>query len=298
MAPVSDSAVFVQVVTSGSFTAAAEAMGLSKGAVSKYVARLEEHLGARLLNRTTRKLTLTEAGERYFERAHVALAELVAAEAEIAELSDAPRGRLRVSAPTFYGVEILSKLIGPFLKRYPEVDLDVVLDNRFVDLVAERFDVAIRFQAPRDSSLVMRKLTEIPIVACAAPSYIEARGQPKTPVDLREHDCLLYSVAARPNDWLFRSAGGRPLAVPVKGRLTSNDDHALRQAAVDGLGVLFMPKLFIEDALASGALTQLFPDEAGRSVTLGLVYPSRAALPAKTRAFVDYMAGTCAGQAA
>lgn len=291
MEGVSDTAVFVRVVAQGSFTAAADSLGLSKGAVSKYVGRLEQRLGARLLNRTTRRLTLTEAGEAFYARAMHALAELEEAEHEVGRLAGRPRGYLRVTAPTFYGAEILSRHLSEFQTQYPDISLDLILDNRLVDLVNERIDVAVRMSAPRDSSLVMRKLAEIPMITCASPAYVAKHGRPETPADLRAHNCLIYALSARPNEWVFRSAAGRRFVVDVRGNLRTNDDHTMRRAALDGLGILRMPRLFLEDAIQRGELVSLWADTWATSVTLALVYPSRQALPAKIRVFVDFVAG-------
>lgn len=290
---VSDTAAFCRVVEAGSFTAAAEALGLSKGAVSKYVSRLEARLGVRLMNRTTRRLTLTEAGEAFYRRAARALEELGAAEQEVTDQADRPRGHLRVSVPTFYGAEILSRRLGAFHHRYPDISLELVMENRFVDLVEERFDVAVRMSAPRDSSLVMRKLAEIPVVICASPDYIARCGRPERPEDLREHECLIYTVAPRPHEWVMASRRGPRYTVAVDGSIRTNDDHTIRQAAKDGCGILRMPRLFVQDALDAGELIQLWPDGTSPGVTLALVYPSRHELPAKVRAFVEFMAEAC-----
>lgn len=287
----SDTAVFVRVVEEGSFTAAAETLGLSKGAVSKYVTRLEGRLGARLLNRTTRRLTLTEVGEAFYQRTSRALAAMREAELEVVESAGKPRGHLRVSAPTLYGAEVLSRHLCTFRRRYPDISLELALENRLVDLVRERIDVAIRMSAPKDSSLIMRRLAEIPIVTCASPEYIDDNGRPQTPTDLREHDCVIYTLASRIHEWLFYDEDRQPYAVPVRGRFHTNDDLAMRQAALDGFGILRMPKLFVQAALDEGRLIQLWPDHAGPGVPLTAVYPSRRELPAKVRVFVDFAAG-------
>lgn len=295
MESISDSRVFCRVVEQGSFTAAAEALGLSKGAVSKYVGRLEARLGVRLLNRTTRRLSLTEAGEAFYHRAARAIAELAEAEQEATDRAGRPSGHLRVSAPSFYGAEILSRQLGDFHRRYPDITMELVLENRFVDLVRERFDVAIRIAAPRDSSLVMRKLADIPVVTCAAPAYLEKHGRPETPADLREHACLVYTLAPRPHEWQFRGANGRPYSVPVNGHFHLNDDHVQRQAGLDGLGILRMPKLFVQAALDNGELVQLWPDDSGPMLSLAAVYPSRHELPVKVRSLVEFVAESCRG---
>lgn len=292
---IDDIEVFCRVVEAGSFTAAAERMERSKGAVSKAVGRLEASLGVRLLHRTTRRQTLTEAGASFHARARRALEALEEAAREVVEHADRPRGHLRISAPTFFGAEILSRHIGEFRRRYPDITLETVHSNRFVDLVEERFDAAIRMSAPVDSSLVMRKLAEVPMVFCASPAYLELHGRPEIPEDLREHDCLIYTRSARPHEWIVYSAGGQRLSVAVDGRLLTDDDHTLRQAAIDGCGIVRMPKLFLADAIAQGELIQIWPDEAAPPVTLAVVYPSRQDLPRKVRAIVDFLV-ECRGQ--
>lgn len=292
---IDDIEVFCRVVDAGSFTAAAEQLERSKGAVSKAVSRLEAALGARLLHRTTRRQTLTEAGQAFYTRARRALDALDEAAREVGEHADRPRGHLRISAPTFFGAEILSRHIGAFRRRYPDITLELVHSNRFVDLVEERFDAAIRMSAPVDSSLVMRKLAEVPMAFCASPAYLERHGRPAIPEELREHDCLIYTRSARPHEWIMFSAGGQRLSVAVDGRLHTNDDHTLRQAAIDGCGIVRMPKLFLADAIAHGDLVQIWPDDAAPPVTLAVVYPSRRDLPRKVRAFVDFLV-ECRGQ--
>lgn len=284
---IDDVQVFCQVVETGSFTAAGEALDRSKGAVSKAVSRLEASLSVRLLHRTTRRQTLTDAGERFYARATPVLEELFDATREVREQADRPSGVLRVSAPAFFGSEILSKLVGQFHERYPDITLELRCSNRFVDLVAERFDAAIRISAPEDSSLVMRKLADIPMVFCAAPSYLERNGKPETPADLSQHQCLIYTGSARPREWLVLDSDSEPHTVAVNGPIHTNDDATLRQAAIEGLGIVRMPKLFLRDALADGRLVQIWPEDAAPAATLGVVYPSRRELPAKVRVWID-----------
>lgn len=265
-----------------------------RDAARKYVSRLEERLGARLLHRTTRRLSLTEAGETYYRRAARALAELAEADQEASDHAGRPRGHLRVSAPSFFGATVLAHRLGAFHRRYPDITMDLVLSNRLVDLVAERFDCAVRIAAPRDSSLVQRRLAAIPVVTCAAPAYLERHGRPETPGALREHACLIYTLDTESRTWTYFRDDGSEYPVAVDGPLHINDDHTLRRAALDGLGVLRMPRLFLQDALDRGDLVQLWPDHTGPSVTLAVVYPSRHELPAKVRAFIDFMVTICA----
>ncbi|TGG95476.1 LysR family transcriptional regulator [Natronospirillum operosum] len=286
---ISDGAVFCRVVETGSFTAAADALELSKGAVSKYISRLESRLGARLLHRTTRRLALTEAGDAYYKRASRALSELLEAEQEVTEHADRPGGRLRISAPPFYGAEILSRYLGEFRRSYPDISLDLDLSNRMVDLVEERFDAVIRISAPRDSSLIMRKLKDISMVTCASPAYISRHGKPRTPDALHEHECLVYTGSPRAHDWIYLADDGSRYAVRVSSSILSSNDHLLRQAAIDGLGILRMPRLFLEDAIRREELVPLWEDSNAPSAVLAVLYPSRRELPAKVQAFVKFM---------
>src|SRR5690606_9588655 len=245
----SDIAVFVSVVEAGSFTAAAEALELSKAAVSKYVGRLEKRLGARLLNRTTRRLTLTEAGQALYERASGAIADLAAAESAVAELADAPRGRLRVTAPAHFGEAFLAPLFAAFRKRYPDIQLDVDLDNRIVDLVEDGFDVGLRITRLDSGSMVARKLADIRMVTVASPEYLERHGTPREPMDLREHECLLYNLDRVPGEWRYRRGLDRLISVRVSGGFRCNSDGALKRAALDGIGILRFPELFVQEEL-------------------------------------------------
>lgn len=290
-----DVVAFCRVVETGAFTAAADALGLSKGAVSKAVSRLETRLGVRLLHRTTRRQTLTEAGQQFFARAGRVVGELEEAAREVSEHAGRPRGHLRISAPEFFGAEILSRHLGEFRRRYPDITLEIKHANRFVDLVEERFDAAIRISAPVDSSLVMRKLAEIPMVFCASPEYLLRRGRPETPVDLRDHDCLIYTGSTRPKEWQVLDADGLPEAIAVDGGLHTNNDHTLRQVALDGGGIVRMPRLFLADDLRDGRLVQLWPDGIALPVTLAAVYPSGRDLPRKVRAFIDFLV-ECRGE--
>lgn len=285
-----DTAVFVRVVELGSFTRAADALDISKAAVSKFVSRLEQRLGARLLHRTTRRLTLTEAGEALFRRSAAALSELIEAEKEIGQLSEQPRGLLRVSAPTYLGTVTLGPLLREFRTRYPEVSIDLALDDHLVDLVQERFDVAVRVSNMSDSSLVARRLAPCPLVIVGAPTYLRKRGTPKALADLANHDCLTYSVARTPNEWRMRPPRGRWVAVAVNGAIRCNNDFVLKQAALDGLGLGLFPLFFVERELHEGRLTHILKDCEAPALHIQAVYASRRHLPGKVRAFVDFLA--------
>jgi DNA-binding transcriptional LysR family regulator len=284
-----DVAVFARVVELGSFTRAAEALEVSKAVVSKYVTRLEQRLGARLLQRTTRRLTLTEPGAALYRRSLGALAELAEAENDVAQLTGAPRGVLRVSAPTYFGSVTLAPALKDFRARYPDVALDLDLDDRMVDLVKERFDLAVRIAAMTDSSLVARRLAPCPLAVVGAPGYFARRGVPRAPADLREHECLSYSLSRNPNEWRFRPPRGRWVAVTVRSSLRCNNDFALKQAALDGLGIGMFPSFFVEREIADGRLRQVLADHGTGELSINVVYASKRHLLPKARVFVDFL---------
>lgn len=290
MRQLSDIAVFTAVVDQGSFTAAADTLQISKAAVSKYVSRLEDRLGARLLNRTTRRLTLTEAGAVLYDQAHGALAEIDAAAAAVMELGGTPRGRLRVTAPAYFGNAFLMPVVSRFLADYPQISMELDLDNRIVDVVAERFDVAVRITTLTDSSLVARRLAAVRLVTVASPAYLARYGTPERPADLRSHVALTYSVDRVPDEWQFADGRATALAVRVHGNLRCNNDDALKQAALDGVGVARFPEIFVSAELADGRLVRLLQAFEPPPSSLCAVFPSRANLAPKVRVFVDYLA--------
>lgn len=285
----SDIAVFVRVVELGSFTKAADALGLSKAFVSKVVNRLEQRLSARLLHRTTRRLALTEAGEALFARSAAALAEIAEAENDVAQLTGKPRGTLRVTAPGYFGVTTLAPRLKEFRVRYPDVALDLDLSDRIVDIVKERFDVAVRISSMGDSSLVATRLAPCPTALVASPAYLRRHGTPKTPADLADHEGLGYSIVKTPNEWRLRGPKGRTFTVTVQSSIRCNNDFALKQFALDGLGVVFFPRFFVEGELASGKLVQLLPDYPGPELAINAVYETRRHLLPKVAAFLGFL---------
>lgn len=297
MESLSDIAVFVKVVDTGSFTRAATELELSKAAVSKYVGRLEQRLGARLLQRTTRRLTLTEAGEALYRRSALALAELQGAEHDVAQLTGAPRGVLRVSAPLYFGTVSLAPRLREFQRRYPEITLHLELDDRRVDLVRERFDVAVRISQHIDPGLVARRLVGCPMVLVGAPSYLDRRGEPAEPASLHQHECLAYSLARMPDEWRFRASNGRWIAVATRARLRSNNAFVLKQATLDGLGLGLFPDFFVEREMADGRLRALLPDYRTPEASVNAVYASRRQVLPKVRAFVDFLVDQFGGGA-
>lgn len=290
MAPLTDVAVFVQVVDSGSFTAAAEKLQMSRAAVSKYVTRLENQLGARLLNRTTRRLSLTEVGRNYYERSRNALLELEEAELEVSRFQGAPRGNLRISVPMSFGILHISPIIAEFLKQYPEVTIDLLLDDRKVDVVDGGFDLAIRISSLPDSSLIARRLAPCRHVICATPGYIEQRGVPKVPADLAEHTIITYRYQESTYEWHFRSAAGKEIVVPVSSSSQMNNSLAIREAVLRHAGITRTPTFVVGPDLASGRLVALLTDFAILEISIYAVYASRQFLSPKVRAFVDFIA--------
>jgi DNA-binding transcriptional LysR family regulator len=279
---------FVQVAETGSFSEAARRLRSSKSGVSRQISALETELGARLLHRTTRSLTLTEAGRGYFERAARVLADLDEADRSVSALQAAPRGRLRVNAPMSFGFLHLAPAIPDFLARYPDVELDMMMNDRFVDLVDEGFDVAVRIGNLDDSSLVARRLAPIRRVVCASPAYLAARGTPASPGELKGHDCLCYSNV--PREWRFVGPDGPPYVVQVRGRLSANNGDALRIAALEDMGIINQPTFIVGGDLQSGTLVTLLNDFIPQDISLHAVYPHSRLLSPKVRAFVDFLA--------
>lgn len=289
MSSLSDLAVFVAVVECGSFTAAAEKLEQSKAATSKAVGNLESRLGARLLNRTTRRLSLTEAGAALYDRVGGAMADIVAAESEIMELTGTPRGRLRVTAPIYFGNVHLMPAVCSFLRQYPDIELELDLDNKIVDIVERRVDVAIRITTLLDSSMVARRLADVSLVTVASPEYLARYGTPREPNELKNHAGLTYSLLRAPNEWHFLH-DGEPVSVHVRSVLRCNSDDALKHAALDGLGVTRFPEIFIVEELNKGRLVRILEDFEPPPSSLCAVFPTRANMPPKVRVFVDFLA--------
>ncbi len=282
--------VLVRVVQAGSFRAAATKLGMPKTSVSRKVAELKEHLGAQLLRRTTRSLALTDAGAAFVEQAEGAIARLEAAEQAVSEQQREPRGRLRVTATVAIGQTLLAPLLPKFLAAYPSVEVTVHLTDRRVDLVAERFDVALRIGPLEDSSLVAQRVATSRYGLFASQRYFDAHGTPRTPADLVTHDCLLFAKAgtAVRASWPFGKAG-RLREVNVSGRLVADDWTVLREAAVRGLGIARLPLLHVRREVRKGTLVSILDDHAPPEVPLQLVYFGRRHLPPRTRAFIDFM---------
>ncbi|MBK5553693.1 LysR family transcriptional regulator [Pseudomonas sp. TH03] len=279
---------FVMAAESGSYARAAERLGLSPQMVAKHVAALEHRLGARLLNRTTRRQSLTELGTAYYERCKHILSEAEAADSLAQIMNDTPRGKLKVSAPVTFGSYSLMPFVTDFLRHHPEVEIDLHLTDRFVDLVEEGYEVAFRIGPLANSSLTARPLAPYRLVACAAPNYLIERGTPQTPGDLENHECLGYAYWSRPADreWQF-CKGSVVHKVQVASRLQVNESKALLTAALDGFGVVLGPEDFLEPALRSGELVRLLADFEAPSRQMHLLYTANRQRTAKLRRFID-----------
>lgn len=287
--------VFRKVVDEGSFSAAAAELMLSVAAVSKQVARLEESLGVRLLNRTTRQISLTEAGAMYYERTQRLLAEVEEIERELAQLQVSPRGILRVSAPMSFGLAYVAPLVADFLRPYPDLTLDLSFNDRFVDLLEEGVDLGIRIGELPDSSLVTRRLGAVQRLVVAAPAYLEAHGVPATIDELTSHRCLLYALQRTGDVWRFLTAFG-PRDIPVSGPLRSNSGEANLQACRAGLGIALLPDFIAGPDVAAGRLVELKFAVQDMETGVHAVFPPGRFMPAKTRLFIDFLAARYAGQ--
>jgi molybdate transport repressor ModE-like protein len=282
-------AVFARVGETGSFSRAARELGVSKATVSKSVAALEEALGVPLVSRTTRRAALTEAGERTLRRAQRMLEEAEAAQAEANEARAAPRGRLRVAAPLTFGVRYLTPVVGAFLEAYPEIQLELSLDDRPVDLIGEGFDAALRIRALEDSSLLARQLERIRLTLVAAPAYLNARGRPRRPEDLAMHACLHYTNQASGALWRFDGPDGDRAQVRVDGRLSANNGDVLLEMARQGLGIFLAPDFLCWNAVRDGELEPILTEWRMPELALHLLSPPGRAMPRKLRAFSDFM---------
>ena len=283
--------VFAKVVEQGGFARAAERLAISTSACSRLVADLEAHLDTRLLNRTTRRLSLTESGQGFYERCVQLLADLDEAEHTVAESAAKPRGTVRLTTSINFGIRHVSPAIGEFLARYPEVKFDVSLADRVVDLVEEGYDLAIRIGTSGGETVVARKLGEARMIACASPGYLKKHGMPRTPEDLARHACVTYEYVSVRGVWLFRDKDGREYAPRVSGPLHSNNGDLLAAAAATGIGIVYEPEFIVGPDLKAGRLKAVLQDYAFNTLPIYAVYPSRRYLPAKVRVFIDFLAG-------
>ena len=281
--------IFNAVVKGGNFTAASEALDLSRPRVSKSIAELEQHFGVRLLHRTTRSMTLTEAGRECYEYSQRIAGECQALEAYMGNQGQ-PAGTLRISAPHPYCRAELATIVAGYQRRYPRVSVEFCLSDQLINLIDQGIDVAIRVANLSDSSLVARKLCEIPRILCASPDYLKHHGTPDNPQALREHNCLVYSLLPRAEQWEYLDEEGRLIEVPVCGSLRANSGDALLASALEGRGIILEPEFVVREVLASGALIRLMRDYTWSHRSLYVVYVNRRYLPVNIRSFVDFVA--------
>ena len=286
--------VFAAVVDCGSFAAAADKLEISRAMASKYISQLEAHLGTRLLQRTTRRLTLTETGSVYHERCAQILADVTEAEEGAAHLTEAPRGTLRLTLPVSFSLLHMGPLVAQYLKRYPDVRVDVLLADRAVDLIEEGFDLAVRIGVLAQSELIAKRLGSDRIVISGAPDYLERHGVPKTPAELSQHNCVTYSYASTGDEWRMTAPDGSQHTVKVSGSLRASNGDMAKLAALEGVGLIRQPMFLVGDDIRAGRLVEVLADYHSAELGIYAVYPSRKHLSAKVRAFVDLLTETFA----
>ncbi|MES2129224.1 MAG: LysR family transcriptional regulator [Pseudomonadota bacterium] len=287
--------VFVEVVRKNGFARAAEALDTSPANVTRIIADLEAHLGTRLLNRSSRKMSLTDSGEALYERARTIVEDMADVEAIASSASMKPRGLLRINAPISFGLRQLAQLWPRFMARYPEVELEVALIDRVVDIVEEGYDMAVRISRSGSATHAARKLAVSHNVLCAAPAYLARHGTPVLPHELAAHTCIGYSYAATADEWHLKDAHGHISAVKVRCPLHTNNGDTARAAALAGGGIIHQPTFLVGEDIRAGRLVQLLPAYRLPDIDILAVYPSRRHLSAKVRAMIDFLAAEFEG---
>jgi DNA-binding transcriptional LysR family regulator len=283
---------FAAVVESGSFTAAADVLGMSRPVVSKQVSLLEQHLGVQLLNRTTRRLHLTQAGEVFASYSHRIMSDIREAEQSVLPLQSEPQGRLRISAPESLAMSLLPETLLHFQQLFPKLELDVQITGRFVDLVEEGFDVALRVGELEDSSLMARLLMPCSFHVCASPGYLKKHGMPEHPDELDKHNCLIYSRGSKSDSWFFKDEQGEVLTIKVTGTFRSDPGYFLMTPALNDGGIFIGPTYMVANAIKEGSLIPILDDYTPTNTGLYAVYPYSKLVSKKVRALVDYLADT------
>jgi DNA-binding transcriptional LysR family regulator len=279
---------FTKVVEHGGFAAAARELRLSRSAVNKYVIELEQELGVQLLARTTRRVTPTENGQAYYERCRAILADLEEADVAVTRLQSEPRGLLRINAPMSFGTLHLGRAVADFMEKHPQLQIQLVLSDQLIDPVQEGFDLTLRIADLPSSSLIARRIAPAVRVVCAAPSYLERRGVPKHPDDLRHHDCLAYGHLATGNQWKLVGADGDHW-IRIPWTLCTNNAEVLRDAAVCGRGIALLPTFIAGADLQDGRLRTILPDYKPPEISIYAVYPQTRHLSVKVRLFIDFL---------
>jgi DNA-binding transcriptional LysR family regulator len=280
---------FVQIVNSGTITAAAEQLQLAKSAVSRRLSELEEHIGVELFHRSTRKLSLTDSGRVFYERCVQILDDLTEAENSVSASHRELRGLIKLAAPLSFGVMHLGPAMIAFQQQHPGIHFDIDFNDREVDLIHEGFDVGIRIAELKDSSLIARKLAAISMVTCASPAYLREHGEPQSPAALEEHDCLTYSYLARPEQWRFIDKQGNAISVNANEIMTSNNGGFMRDAAVAGLGIIRQPTFIAYEDIARGDLVPILTDYTSSPRNAYAIYPPTRHLSQRVRQFVDFL---------
>jgi DNA-binding transcriptional LysR family regulator len=285
-------AAFVKTVDVGSFAAAATALSVSPQMIAKHISWLESRLGTRLINRTTRRQSLTEMGKAYYDRCKVVLADAEWADALADQARETPRGRLRINAPVSFGTHTLMPVVAHYLKQFPEVELDLVLNDRYVDPVEEEFEAVFRIGPLKDSSFMARQLKPFRVLACASPGYLRAKGSPATPAELAQHECLAYASATGPaaSEWRFTKDGGNH-TIHVKPRIRLNDAKALINAALHDLGIVFVAEDLARESLIVGSLVRVLPDYETPSRPIHLIYHPDRRQTMKLKSFIAAVVG-------
>ena len=282
--------IFIEVMRHGSFAAVARERNIDPSSVSRTVAALESELGIRLFQRTTRKLSPTEAGMTYFERIEPLIEEMQQAADIAKDISGNPKGTIRVTCSVSFGIKCIIPLLPEFQAKYPELTIDLLLTDSVVDLLNERIDVAIRLGQPTDSTLIMQKLMETRYSVCASPDYLQQYGQPQIPKDIESHNCLLFPLIGFKTRWIFKHKTGNVQEIPVRGNTIISNAIALQQCAISGMGLTLLPHWLIDEDINTGKLVKLFPDYQVTATDFNtaawLLYPSRAYIPLKVRLFV------------
>ncbi|MFP7674510.1 LysR substrate-binding domain-containing protein [Marivita sp. S0852] len=282
--------VFIAVVKAGSFAGAAQSLGITSSAVSKQIQNLEQDLQVKLLNRTTRNVAPTEEGAVYYDRAARALEDLKEAEDQINELKSRPRGPLKISLPQSMGIKYFATDIATFAARYPEVELDISLDERFVDIASEGFDLAVRIGSLQDTSLIARRLAACPFVLCASAAYLEKHGTPKTPDDLAQHNVLAFTGNSGLHEWRYTDAAGHSGQVSLRGTFKADSGDILCSAALQGVGMTVLPIFYVAEHLKNGDLQEVLPDyDTAPTREIYAVFPPNRFQSTRLRLFVDHL---------
>jgi len=279
----------VAVVETGSFTAASERLNISKALASKYVGEVESRLNVRLFHRSTRKLALTEAGKRYYQQALPLLEEFTELVDSVTGEQSSPQGLLRVSVPVAFGEMKLAPLIPQFMRQFPDISLELILSNSLVDMVEEGIDVRVRIGGVDDSSLIARQLKTLPLILCASPEYLQRHGEPQTPQDIAEHNCIIDSNFRIGKHWPMIGPDGKTETVNVSSRIAASSPSAVKEIAAAGGGIGMVPRFIVEPALQQGLLKEVLPGYRTLEFGLFAMYPHRRYLPKKVRCFIDFM---------